>query len=165
MRECLGCGFMDLGHAGDSCEVQVCCLDLGVIVDFRLSTAAFPVRNGSCLPFMPMCRVKAKNTNPLLAFLASCPDNAFQRVPPGMQPFSLGQRVGAILRNGGKLLGVGFGASMLGEWVSSAGVPALDEDPLSFFCLPGQITLQTQTSTLCRGSSHHASMKQLLTHV
>jgi hypothetical protein len=26
------------------------------------------------------------------------------------------QRVGAILRNGGKLLGVGFGASMLGKF-------------------------------------------------
>lgn len=60
-------------------------------------------------------RVKAKNTNPLMAFFASCPDNAFQRVPSGMEPFTLGQRFGAILRNGGKLLGVGFGASMLGK--------------------------------------------------
>lgn len=58
---------------------------------------------------------KATSSNALINFFASCPDNAFQRVPPGMEPFSLLQRVGAILRNGTKLLGVGFCASLLGE--------------------------------------------------
>lgn len=54
-------------------------------------------------------------TNALAAFFANCPDNAFQKVPAGMEPFTLVQRGKAILRNGGKLLGVGFCASMLGE--------------------------------------------------
>ena len=47
-------------------------------------------------------------------FLAACPENAFQKVPPGYAPFTLAQRVGAVARNGAKLLGVGFGASLLG---------------------------------------------------
>ena len=49
-----------------------------------------------------------------MSFLASCPENAFQRVPPGYAPFSPAQRAGAVLRNGTKLLGVGFGASLIG---------------------------------------------------
>lgn len=43
-----------------------------------------------------------------------CPDNAFQKVPPGYQPFTFGQRCGAVVRNGAKLFGVGFFASLLG---------------------------------------------------
>lgn len=31
---------------------------------------------------------------------AGCPDNAFQKVPPGYAPFTAGQRVGAVVRNG-----------------------------------------------------------------
>ena len=50
-----------------------------------------------------------------MKFFAGCPDNAFQKVQGGMDPFSIGQRFGAILRNGSKLLVVGFCASMLGE--------------------------------------------------
>lgn len=63
------------------------------------------------------CRAKPKTSNALASFLASCPDNAFQKVPPGMEPFTGAQRLGAILRNGSKLLGVGFCASMIGEGV------------------------------------------------
>jgi hypothetical protein len=56
----------------------------------------------------------APPSNALLRFLATCPENAFQKVPPGYAPFSLAQRFGAVARNGAKLLGVGFGASLLG---------------------------------------------------
>ena len=39
-------------------------------------------------------------------WLASCPDNAFQKVAKGTSPFSPTQRLGAVLRNGVKLFGV-----------------------------------------------------------
>ena len=58
---------------------------------------------------------KKVNSNKILEFFANCPDNAFQRVRPGTDPFTVGQRFGAIARNGAKLLGVGFFASLLGE--------------------------------------------------
>ncbi len=64
-------------------------------------------------------RARKRTNNALLNFFASCPDNAFQRVQPGMAAFSVGQRVGAIIRNGMKLLGVGFCASMLGTYCTS----------------------------------------------
>ena len=59
-------------------------------------------------------RPKKVSSNKILDFFANCPDNAFQKVRPGTDPFSLGQRFGAIARNGAKLLGVGFFASLLG---------------------------------------------------
>eukprot|EP00951_Prasinocladus_malaysianus_P002497 scaffold17630_cov47-Prasinocladus_malaysianus.AAC.1 len=43
---------------------------------------------------------------------AGCPDNAFQKVLPGAIPYTFGQRVGAVVRNGGKLLAVS--ASQMG---------------------------------------------------
>ena len=39
---------------------------------------------------------------------------SFQKVPPGYEPFTLAQRFGAIVRNGGKLLAVGTVASLVG---------------------------------------------------
>eukprot|EP00195_Chlamydomonas_chlamydogama_P009501 CAMPEP_0202893172 /NCGR_PEP_ID=MMETSP1392-20130828/2802_1 /ASSEMBLY_ACC=CAM_ASM_000868 /TAXON_ID=225041 /ORGANISM="Chlamydomonas chlamydogama, Strain SAG 11-48b" /LENGTH=369 /DNA_ID=CAMNT_0049577409 /DNA_START=196 /DNA_END=1306 /DNA_ORIENTATION=- len=78
---------------------------MAIIADFMLTWLPAPT-----LSFQP----KVKSSNALLNFFARCPDNAFQRVQPGMEPFSLVQRVGAIIRNGAKLLGVGFCASMLG---------------------------------------------------
>ncbi len=45
---------------------------------------------------------------------AGCPDNAFQKVQPGMTPFTMGQRIGAPIRNGLKLFGVGVAASFIG---------------------------------------------------
>lgn len=85
---------------------------MAIIADFMLTWIPAPT-----LSFAP--RTKA-SSNALMNFFASCPDNAFQRVPPGMSPFSLGQRIGAILRNGGKLLTVGFCASMLGVGITNA---------------------------------------------
>jgi hypothetical protein len=42
----------------------------------------------------------APSFNPLGKLFAGCPDNAFQKVPPGYAPFSLAQRTGAVVRNG-----------------------------------------------------------------
>lgn len=64
--------------------------------------------------FLTFRSVKQQSTSALANFFAACPDNAFQRVMPGMEPFSLTQRMGAILRNGMKLMGVGFCASAMG---------------------------------------------------
>jgi Protein RETICULATA-related len=52
-------------------------------------------------------------------FLASCPENAFQKVPLGQAPFTVEQRFGAVLRNGFKLLLVGFSASMIGVSITN----------------------------------------------
>jgi len=54
-----------------------------------------------------------------MAFLASCPENAFQRVPQGYSPFTAMQRAGAVVRNGTKLLAVGFGASLFGVSITN----------------------------------------------
>jgi hypothetical protein len=48
--------------------------------------------------------------NPLARLFSGCPDNAFQKVQPGMAPFTLAQRLGAPVRNGLKLFCVGTGA-------------------------------------------------------
>lgn len=64
-------------------------------------------------------------------FLASCPENSFQKVPSGYQPFMLGQRAGATVRNGAKLFAVGFLASLLGVGATNSLVllrEALDPD-------------------------------------
>ncbi|GMH37960.1 hypothetical protein BSKO_05844 [Bryopsis sp. KO-2023] len=47
-------------------------------------------------------------------WLSNIPENAFQMVQPGMQPFTLLQRSFSILRNGAKLLGVGIICSAIG---------------------------------------------------
>lgn len=58
-------------------------------------------------------------TNPLLSMFAGCPDNAFQKVQPGMAPFTVGQRFKAVVRNGLKLFGVGSVASLFGVAVTN----------------------------------------------
>ncbi len=44
---------------------------------------------------------------------------SLQVVPAGKQPWSLAQRGAAVGRNGAKLLGVGFGASMFGVTITN----------------------------------------------
>mmetsp|Transcript_18053 Transcript_18053/g.50530 ORF Transcript_18053/g.50530 Transcript_18053/m.50530 type:complete len:412 (+) Transcript_18053:176-1411(+) len=78
---------------------------MAIIADFMLTWLPAPT-----LSYAP----KKVSSNKILDFFANCPDNAFQKVRPGTDPFSLGQRFGAIARNGLKLLGVGFFASLLG---------------------------------------------------
>ena len=76
---------------------------------------------GSCDPVALMCRPKSGVTKTGLAgFFANCPENAFQRVPQGYKPFTPLQRSGAVIRNGAKLLGVGFGASLIGVSITNA---------------------------------------------
>ena len=41
-------------------------------------------------------------------------------MPQGYKPFTPAQRGGAVLRNGAKLLGVGFGASLVGVSITNA---------------------------------------------
>ncbi|KXZ56878.1 hypothetical protein GPECTOR_1g792 [Gonium pectorale] len=84
---------------------------MAIIADFMLTWLPAPT-----LSYRP----RPVSSNAVANFFARCPDNAFQKVPPGMEPFTLGQRVGAILRNGSKLLGVGFCASMIGVGVTNA---------------------------------------------
>ncbi|PNW85236.1 hypothetical protein CHLRE_03g177350v5 [Chlamydomonas reinhardtii] len=85
---------------------------MAIIADFMLTWLPAPT-----LSYRPRATASG---NALVNFFASCPDNAFQKVPPGMEPFSLSQRLGAILRNGSKLLGVGFCASLIGVGVTNS---------------------------------------------
>ena len=71
-------------------------------------------------PAIHALRSKAASSNSVLSFFADCPDNAFQKVQPGMPAFTVKQRCGAIVRNGAKLMAVGFCASMLGGLGSKA---------------------------------------------
>ena len=45
---------------------------------------------------------------------------SMQVVPAGKKPFTVGQRAGAVARNGIKLLGVGFGSSVFGVAVTNS---------------------------------------------
>ena len=63
----------------------------------------------------------AAGFNPLAKLFAGCPDNAFQKVPPGYAPFSLGQRVGAVVRNGAPAWGWGPAEARPG-WVPAGGL-------------------------------------------
>lgn len=58
--------------------------------------------------------------NAVQRFFATCPENCFQKVPFGYEPFTMAQRLGAIARNGTKLLGVGFFASLTGVGITNA---------------------------------------------
>ena len=49
---------------------------------------------------------------------------SFQKVPPGYKPFTLAQRFGAVVRNGGKLFAVGTVASLVGVGLTDAIVMA-----------------------------------------
>ncbi|CAL8466859.1 g6395 [Coccomyxa elongata] len=84
---------------------------MALVADFMLVWLPAPT-----LSFKPKSVAKSSG---IMAFMASCPENAFQRVPPGYSPFTVGQRAGAVLRNGSKLLAVGFGASLFGVSVTN----------------------------------------------
>ena len=89
---------------------------MALIADFMLvwlPAPTFAVGGGAAA-------AAAKAPNFLAKAFAGCPDNAFQKVPPGYAPFSLGQRFGAVVRNGGKLFGVGLFASLLGVGITNS---------------------------------------------
>lgn len=80
---------------------------MALIADFMLVWLPAPT-------FAAGAGAAKKTPNALARIFAGCPDNAFQKVPPGYAPFTLGQRAGAVVRNGAKLFGVGLFASLLG---------------------------------------------------
>lgn len=87
---------------------------MALVADFMLvwlPAPTFSIRAGAAA---------GKSTNILARAFAGCPDNAFQKVPLGYAPFSVAQRVGAVVRNGGKLFGVGLFASLLGVGITNA---------------------------------------------
>ncbi|CAI5458629.1 unnamed protein product [Closterium sp. Yama58-4] len=61
--------------------------------------------------------------NKIASFFARCPDNAFQMALGGAK-YSLLQRVGCVVRNGGKLMAVGTVSSLIGTGVTNALVAA-----------------------------------------
>jgi len=88
---------------------------MALIADFMLVWLPAPrLAFGKGAPLATTGLAGAWASSSLARFFAACPENAFQKVPPGYAPFSLAQRAGAVARNGAKLLGVGFGASLLG---------------------------------------------------
>lgn len=80
---------------------------MALLADFMLVWLPAPT-------FAPMRASASASSSALARYLAACPENAFQKVPYGTTPFTLAQRATAVLRNGTKLLGVGFAASMVG---------------------------------------------------
>ena len=101
---------------GDELDFVAANVMMALVADFMLVWLPAPT-----LSFAPKSAAKQ---GALAAFLASCPENAFQKVPAGYKPFTVAQRGGAVLRNGAKLLGVGFGASLLGVSATNALVAA-----------------------------------------
>lgn len=98
-------------------------------LDFVFANVMMALIADFCLVWLPSptlsFREKKVGTNflqnnPVQRYFAGCPDNAFQKVPSGYKPFTLAQRAGAPLRNGVKLLGVGFGASLFGVGCTNA---------------------------------------------
>nr|QKY15094.1 RETICULATa-RELATEd chloroplastic-like isoform a (C2E21) [Polytomella parva] len=84
---------------------------MAIVADFMLTWIPAPTLS---------YKAAAPSANPLAKIFSGCPDNAFQMVPPGMEPFTLAQRFGAVIRNGLKLLCVGFCASMFGVGVTNS---------------------------------------------
>lgn len=92
---------------------------MALVADFMLVWLPAPT-----LSFAASSAAAKVKQGAVAKFLASCPENAFQKVPPGYAPFTVAQRSGAVLRNGAKLLGVGFGASLLGVSATNALIAA-----------------------------------------
>ena len=61
-------------------------------------------------------------SNRLAKFISSCPDNAFQKLMAGQKPFSIMQRVGALVKPMPQLFMVGLGAAAAGYTYTSASI-------------------------------------------
>jgi hypothetical protein len=86
---------------------------MAIIADFMLVWLPAPTLSYAAA-------AAAGKFNLLGKMFAGCPDNAFQKVQPGMPAFTLMQRLGAPVRNGLKLACVGFSASMIGVCMTNA---------------------------------------------
>eukprot|EP01024_Parvocaulis_polyphysoides_P019945 TRINITY_DN19137_c0_g1_i2.p3 TRINITY_DN19137_c0_g1~~TRINITY_DN19137_c0_g1_i2.p3 ORF type:complete len:210 (-),score=20.83 TRINITY_DN19137_c0_g1_i2:404-1033(-) len=86
-------------------------------------------------------------SNKLMRIFNGCPDNAFQMVAPGAARYTLLQRSGAVVRNGIKLLGVGFFSSLLGVGITNALIALrLQVDPSFKQLNPSQNVLATSAA-------------------
>ncbi|KAL0291428.1 UNVERIFIED_CONTAM: protein RETICULATA-RELATED 4, chloroplastic [Sesamum calycinum] len=83
---------------------------MAIVADFMLVWLPAPT-----VSLRPAVAVTAGGLNKLFY---GCPDNAFQVALAGTS-YSLLQRVGAIVRNGAKLFGVGTSASLIGTGVTN----------------------------------------------
>ncbi|KAI9078280.1 hypothetical protein K1719_039782 [Acacia pycnantha] len=95
----------------DELEFVVADVVMAIFADFML--VYLPAPTVSLRP--PL----AINAGSIAKFFHNCPDNAFQVALSGT-PYSLIQRVGAILRNGSKLFVVGTTSSLIGTSVTNA---------------------------------------------
>lgn len=86
---------------------------MAIIADFMLVWLPAPTLSYAAA-------ASAGKLNLFSKLFAGCPDNAFQKVQPGMPAFTLLQRMGAPVRNGLKLACVGFSASMIGVCMTNA---------------------------------------------
>nr|CAB3475484.1 unnamed protein product [Digitaria exilis] len=97
-------------------------------IDFVISDVIMAIIADIMLVYIPAPTVSfqpplARNAGAIASFFHNCPDNAFQ-IALGGRSFSLVQRLGAIVRNGAKLAGVGAGASLIGTSFSSVLIKA-----------------------------------------
>ncbi|KZV47252.1 hypothetical protein F511_07675 [Dorcoceras hygrometricum] len=91
-------------------------------LDFVLADLAMAIIADFMLVWLPAPTVSLQrrlsvNAGCLNKFFYACPDNAFQVAFAGMS-YSLVQRIGAIMRNGGKLFVVGTGSSLIGTGIT-----------------------------------------------
>ncbi|XP_065867246.1 protein RETICULATA-RELATED 4, chloroplastic-like [Euphorbia lathyris] len=84
---------------------------MAVIADFMLVYLPAPT--------VPLRPPLGGGAGPIAKYFYSCPDNAFQIAIAGTS-YSLLQRIGAIVRNGAKLLAVGTASSLVGTAVTNA---------------------------------------------
>ena len=82
---------------------------------------------------------------------------SFQKVPPGYQPFTVAQRIGAVVRNGGKLLAVGTAASLLGVGLTDGII--LARQVKTCFPYPGTLASMGQIQPL---TNPHAVRRRLI---
>ncbi|CAL0334249.1 unnamed protein product [Lupinus luteus] len=95
----------------DELEIVFADVVMAILADFML--VYLPAPTVSLRP--PL----AINAGHIAKFFHNCPDNAFQVALSGT-PYSLLQRIGAIVRNGSKLFAVGTASSLVGTAVTNA---------------------------------------------
>ncbi|XP_054796218.1 protein RETICULATA-RELATED 4, chloroplastic [Prosopis cineraria] len=95
----------------DELEIVFADVVMAILADFMLVYLPAPT-----VSLRPPLSISA---GPIAKFFHNCPDNAFQVSLSGT-PYSLIQRVGAILRNGTKLFAVGTASSLVGTAVTNA---------------------------------------------
>lgn len=101
---------------------------MAILADFLLVWLSAP----SLTYRSPEPARKFSRRDVLMRWWTSLPDNAFQVVQPGMQPFSAEQRLSAILLNGSKLFGIGLVCSWVGVATTNTLVTLREQMDSSF---------------------------------